>query len=78
MDYGYNERVLFSMCFILLSSHLKPSIDILFMSVRHLFAEFRFIFVKRSCSRRQKAHYVCFLYFIKTQRFVDIVSNSSE
>ncbi len=38
------------------------------MSVRQIFAEFRFIFVKRSCSRprRQKAQPVCFPYFKKS------------
>ncbi len=43
-------------------------------SVRHAFTEFRFIFVKCSCSRPrlQKAHH-CFPYFIKAQCFVDIV-----
>ncbi len=40
-DYDYNKANLFS-----LSSNLKLSIDIL-MSVRHVFAEFRFIFRKR-------------------------------
>ncbi len=59
-----------------LDSNLKFSIDIFIMYVRHVFADFRFIFVKRSCSRlrRQKEHHVCFLCFIKAQRFVDIVS----
>ncbi len=32
-------------------SNLKLSIDIYIMSVRKIFAEFRFIFKKRSCSR---------------------------
>ncbi len=54
-------------CFIIsLSDHLKLSIDIFIMSVRHIFAQLRFIFKKRSCSRpRQKVHHVCFLCFIK-------------
>ncbi len=67
---------LFSICWISLSSHLKLSIDIHIMSARQVFVEFRFIFVKRSCSRlkRQKEYPVCFLYFIKAQCFVDIVS----
>ncbi len=43
---------LFSIWFISLSSNLKLSIDIFIMSVRHVFADFRFIFVKCSCSRR--------------------------
>ncbi len=42
---------LFSIWFISLSSNLKLSIDIFIMSVRHVFADFRFIFVKCSCSR---------------------------
>ncbi len=51
--------------FILLSSNLKLSIYIFVMSVRHVFAEFRFIFVKRSCSRRDgRKHPACFVYFI--------------
>ncbi len=33
-------------CFISLSSHLKLSIDVCIMSVRHVFAKFRFIFVQ--------------------------------
>ncbi len=43
---------LFSIWFISLSSNLKLSIDIFIMSVSHVFADFRFIFVKYSCSRR--------------------------
>ncbi len=43
---------LFSIWFISLSSNLKLSIDIFIMSVSHVFADFRFIFVKCSCSRR--------------------------
>ncbi len=46
------KEFLFSIWFISLSSHLKLSIDIFIMSVRHVFADFRFIFVKCSCSRR--------------------------
>ncbi len=45
------KEFLFSICFISLSSNLKLSIDIFVMSLRHVFAEIRFIFVKRSCSR---------------------------
>ncbi len=84
MDAPFREKCIFTdnimeeffICFISLSSNLKLSIDIFIMSVRQVFAEFLFIFVKSSCSRprRQKAHHVCFLYFIKAQRFVDIVS----
>ncbi len=43
---------LFSIFFILLSFNLKLSIDIFIMSVRHVFAQLRLFFVKRSCSRR--------------------------
>ncbi len=51
---------------ISLSDHLKLSIDIFIMSVRHVFAQLQFIFKKRSCLRpRQKEHHVCFLCFIK-------------
>ncbi len=46
------KEFLFSIWFISLSSNLKLSIDIFIMSVSHVFADFRFIFVKRSCSRR--------------------------
>ncbi len=56
------KEFLFSIRFISLSSNLKLSIDIFIMSVRHVFADFRLIFVKRSCSRPD-AHR--FLYFIK-------------
>ncbi len=57
-------------------SNLKLSIDIYIMSVRKIFAEFRFTFKKPSCSRprRQKAHPIYFLYFTKAQSFLDIVS----
>ncbi len=48
---------LFSIWFILLSSNL----DIFIMSVSHVFADFRFIFVKCSCSDETVHH--CFLYF---------------
>ncbi len=44
------KEFLFLICFVL-SSNLKLSMDIFVMSVRHVFAEFRLIFVKRSCSR---------------------------
>ncbi len=37
---------------ISLSSNLKLSIDIFIMSLSHVFADFRFIFVKCSCSRQ--------------------------
>ncbi len=57
------KEFLFSIRFISLSSNLKLSIDIFIMSVRHVFADFWFIFVKCSCSREMAHH--CFLYFIK-------------
>ncbi len=65
MDYDYiiMKEFLFSICFISLSSNLKISVDIFIMSVSHEFAEFRFIFVKRSCSRRDGRKRI--LYFIK-------------
>ncbi len=44
------KEFLFSIWFISLSSNLKLSIDIFIMSARHVFADFRFIFVKCSCS----------------------------
>ncbi len=58
------KEFLFSICFISLSSNLKLSIDIFVMSLRHVFAEIRFIFVKRSCSRPrwQKSSQVTFIY----------------
>ncbi len=40
------KELLFSISFISLSSNLKLSIDIFFMSVRHEFAGFWFISVK--------------------------------
>ncbi len=46
------KEFLFSIWFISLSSNLKLSIYIFIMSVSHVFADFRFIFVKCSCSRR--------------------------
>ncbi len=46
------KEFLFSIWFISLSSNLKLSIDIFIMSVSHVFADFRFIFVKCSCSRQ--------------------------
>ncbi len=45
------KEFLFSIWFISLSSNLKLSIDLFIMSVCHVFADFRFIFVKCSCSR---------------------------
>ncbi len=44
------KEFLFSIWFISFSN-LKLSIDIFIMSVSHVFADFRFIFVKCSCSR---------------------------
>ncbi len=64
MDYDYNERVFVLNCFISLSSNLKLSIDIFVMSVRHVFAEFRLIYVKRSCSRRDGRKCIMFVFFI--------------
>ncbi len=58
------KEFLFSISFILLSSNLKLSIDIFIMSVRHVFAEFLFIFVKRSCSRRDGRKHIMFVFFI--------------
>ncbi len=46
------KEFLFSIWFISLSSNLNLSIDIFIMSVSHVFTDFRFIFVKCSCSRR--------------------------
>ncbi len=53
---------------ILYCSNLKLSIDILIISVMKIFAEFRFNFVMRSCSRPgwQKAHTIYFLLFYKS------------
>ncbi len=45
------KEFLFSILFISLSSNLKLSIYIFIMSVRHVFVDFQFMFVKRSCSR---------------------------
>ncbi len=58
------KEFLFSIWFISLSSNLKLSIDIFIMSVRHVFADFRFIFVKRSCSRRDGASSFSLFYKI--------------
>ncbi len=58
------KEFLFSICFISLSSNLQLSIDIFIMSVRHVFAEFQFIFVKRSCSRRDGRKCIMFVFFI--------------
>ncbi len=58
------KEFLFSIWFISLSSNLKLSIDIFIMSVRHVFADFRFIFVKRSCSRRDGASLFSLFYKI--------------
>ncbi len=65
------KEFLVSICFSLLSSNLKLSIDIFIMSVRHVIAEFWFIFVKRSCSRwdgRKLIMFVfCFLFYKSTK-----------
>ncbi len=62
----YNERVfvLLSIWFISLSINLKLSIDIFIMSVRHVFADFRFIFVTCSCSRRDSTSLFSLFYKI--------------
>ncbi len=62
----YNERVfVFDLIwFISLSSNLKLSIDIFIMSVSHVFADFRFIFVKCSCSRRDSTSLFSLFYKI--------------
>ncbi len=57
------KEFLFSIWFISLSSNIKLSIDIFIMSVSHVFADFRFIFVMRSVRRDETVHR--FLYFIK-------------
>ncbi len=61
-DQDYNKEFLFSIFFISLSDHLKLSIDIFIMSVRHVFAQLRFIFVKRSCSRRDGRKHIMFVF----------------
>ncbi len=58
------KEFLFSIWFISLSSNLKLSIDIFIMSVRHVFADFRFIFVKCSCSRRDSTSLFSLFYKI--------------
>ncbi len=55
---------LFSIWFISLSSNLKLSIYIFIMSVSHVFADFRFIFVKCSCSRRDSTSLFSLFYKI--------------
>ncbi len=54
-----------------LSSNLKLSIDIFIMSVRHVFADFRFIFVKCSCSRRDSTSLFSLFYKIILFRALD-------
>ncbi len=49
---NYNERVFVFDLIYFVSSNLKLSIDICIRSVCHVFTDFRFIFVKCSCSRR--------------------------
>ncbi len=58
------KEFLFLIWFISLSSNLKLSIDIFSMSVSHVFVDFRFIFVKRSCSRRDGASLFSLFYKI--------------
>ncbi len=59
------KEFLFSIWIISLSSHLKLSIDIFIMSVRHVFAYFWFIFVKRSCSRRDGRKRIIVFFILK-------------
>ncbi len=47
-----------------LDSNLKFSIDIFIMSVRHIFADFRLIFVKHSCSRQDGRKCIMSVFFI--------------
>ncbi len=56
------KEFLFSIWFISLSSNLKLSIDIFIMSVSHVFTDFRFIFVKCSCSRRDSTSLFSLFY----------------
>ncbi len=58
------KEFLFSIWFISLSSNLKLSIDIFIMYVSHVFADFRFIFVKCSCSRRDSTSLFSLFYKI--------------
>ncbi len=58
------KEFLFSIWFISLSSNLKLSIYIFIMSVSHVFADFRFIFVKCSCSRRDSTSLFSLFYKI--------------
>ncbi len=60
-DFDYNEIVF---VFNSLSSNLKLSIDIFIMYLRHVFAELRFIFVKRSSSRRDGRKRIMFVFLI--------------
>ncbi len=55
---------LFSIWLISLSSNLKLYIDIFIMSVSHVFADFRFIFVTYSCSRRDSTSLFSLFYKI--------------
>ncbi len=69
------KEFLFSIWFISLSSNLNLSIDTFIMSVRHVFADFRFIFVTRSYTKRRIIvlfYKIILIYVIKS--FVDIVS----
>ncbi len=44
--------------------NLKLSMDILIMSVRHVFAQLQFSFVKCSCSRRDGRKRIMFVFFV--------------
>ncbi len=65
-DQDYNKRVFVLHFFISLSDNLKLSIDIFIRSVRHVFAQLRFIFVKRSRSRRDGRKRIMFSLFYKS------------
>ncbi len=62
-DQDYNKRVFVFNFFILLSDNLRLSIDIFIMSVRHVFAQLRFIFVKHSYSRLDCRKHM-FVFFV--------------
>ncbi len=74
----HTDYIIREYLFFIWIDHLKVdislSIDILFMSVRQVYPEFRLVFfLTRSSSQRlrwQKAHPVCFHYFAKVQCFV--------
>ncbi len=63
IDYDYNQNVLVFKKKISLSN-LKLSIHIFIMSMRHVFAQLRFIFVKHSCSRRDGRKHIMFVFIV--------------